>query len=213
MTTVAISGLPVATVINAADIVPFVQAGTTKSISKTLLFTSPALVTPAITNPTVTTGTFTSPALVTPALGIPSSGTVTNLTGTASININGTVGATTPATGAFTTASATTSVTTPSVITSGATALLLRPNGVTRMTVGADGDPITTAAPLAVTGALSTTTTIATGGYTVATLPAGTVGQRAYVTDATAPAYNTALTGGGSVTIPVFRNATIWVSA
>lgn len=35
-------------------------------------------------------------------LGTPSSGTVTNLTGTASININGTVGATTPSTGAFT---------------------------------------------------------------------------------------------------------------
>ena len=39
-------------------------------------------------------------------LGTPSSGVVTNLTGTASININGTVGATTPATGAFTTISA-----------------------------------------------------------------------------------------------------------
>jgi hypothetical protein len=49
----------------------------------------------------------TSPTLVTPALGTPSSGTVTNLTGTASININGTVGATTPTTGAFTTLSAT----------------------------------------------------------------------------------------------------------
>ena len=36
------------------------------------------------------------------ALGTPSSGTVTNLTGTASININGTVGATTPNTGTFT---------------------------------------------------------------------------------------------------------------
>ena len=36
------------------------------------------------------------------ALGTPSSGTVTNLTGTASININGTVGATTPTTGVFT---------------------------------------------------------------------------------------------------------------
>jgi hypothetical protein len=35
-------------------------------------------------------------------LGTPSSGTVTNLTGTASININGTVGATTPAAGSFT---------------------------------------------------------------------------------------------------------------
>jgi hypothetical protein len=42
-----------------------------------------------------------SPTLVTPALGTPSSGTVTNLTGTASININGTVGATTPTTGVF----------------------------------------------------------------------------------------------------------------
>jgi hypothetical protein len=44
------------------------------------------------------------------ALGTPSSGTVTNLTGTASININGTVGATTASTGAFTTTTATTSV-------------------------------------------------------------------------------------------------------
>ena len=44
-----------------------------------------------------------SPTLVTPALGTPASGVVTNLTGTASININGTVGATTPSTGNFTT--------------------------------------------------------------------------------------------------------------
>ena len=49
----------------------------------------------------------TSPTLVTPALGTPASGIVTNLTGTASININGTVGATTASTGAFTTISAT----------------------------------------------------------------------------------------------------------
>jgi len=74
MTTVAISALPVATVINATDIIPFVQpgppaAGTTKSITKTKLFDSPAIATPTITNPTVSTGTFTSPALVTPAIG------------------------------------------------------------------------------------------------------------------------------------------------
>lgn len=37
------------------------------------------------------------------ALGTPTSGIATNLTGTASININGTVGATTPASGSFTT--------------------------------------------------------------------------------------------------------------
>jgi hypothetical protein len=40
------------------------------------------------------------------ALGTPSGGTVTNLTGTASININGTVGATTPTTATFTTGTA-----------------------------------------------------------------------------------------------------------
>jgi len=44
------------------------------------------------------------------ALGTPSSGTVTNLTGTASININGTVGATTPAAGAFTSVTASTTL-------------------------------------------------------------------------------------------------------
>jgi len=43
-------------------------------------------------------------------LGTPSSGTVTNLTGTASININGTVGATTPTTGSFTTLAASSTV-------------------------------------------------------------------------------------------------------
>jgi hypothetical protein len=44
------------------------------------------------------------------ALGTPSSGTVTNLTGTASINVNGTVGATTASTGAFTTLAASSTV-------------------------------------------------------------------------------------------------------
>ena len=72
---------------------------------------------------------------------------------------------------------------------------------------------VATSTGLAVTGAISATTTIKTGGYTVATLPAGTVGMRAYVTDATAPTYNGALTGGGAVTVPVFYNGTAWVSA
>jgi hypothetical protein len=53
----------------------------------------------------------TSPTLVTPALGTPSSGVVTNLTGTASININGTVGATTPTTVVCTTLAASGSIT------------------------------------------------------------------------------------------------------
>jgi hypothetical protein len=52
-----------------------------------------------------------SPTLVAPALGTPASGVVTNLTGTASININGTVGATTASTGAFTTLTTSSTVT------------------------------------------------------------------------------------------------------
>ena len=43
-----------------------------------------------------------SPVLVTPNLGTPSAIVLTNASGTASININGTVGATTPAAGTFT---------------------------------------------------------------------------------------------------------------
>ena len=48
-------------------------------------------------------------------------------------------------------------------------------------------------------------------GYTVAALPNGVVGQRAYVTDASSPVFGSAVTGGGAVVIPVFRNATAWI--
>ena len=53
--------------------------------------------------------------------------------------------------------------------------------------------------------------------YTVATLPAtaanGMVqGAHAIVTDATAPTYLGALTGGGAVVCPVLYNGTAWVS-
>lgn len=64
-----------------------------------------------------------------------------------------------------------------------------------------------------VTGAISATTTLKSGGYTVATLPAGTAGMRAYVTDATTPTWLAALTGGGAVVAPVFHNGTAWLSA
>jgi hypothetical protein len=49
-------------------------------------------------------------------------------------------------------------------------------------------------------------------GYTVAGLPAGTQGDWAFVTDAAAPTYNAALTGGGAVVVPVFYNGAAWVS-
>lgn len=49
-------------------------------------------------------------------------------------------------------------------------------------------------------------------GYTVAGLPTGTEGDTAYVTDALTPTFGTAVVGGGAVRIPVFKNATQWVS-
>ena len=48
--------------------------------------------------------------------------------------------------------------------------------------------------------------------YTVATLPAaGTQGRRSWVTDALAPVFLAAPTGGGAVVCPVFDNGTAWV--
>lgn len=50
---------------------------------------------------------------------------------------------------------------------------------------------------------------------TVSTLPActaATKGQLRAVSDATAPTYNGALTGGGAVTVPVICNGTAWLA-
>ena len=49
--------------------------------------------------------------------------------------------------------------------------------------------------------------------YTVAGLPAGNQGDTAYVTDALAPAFLTAVVGGGAVVTPVFYDGTNWVAA
>ena len=85
------------------------------------------------------------------ALGTPSSGTVTNLTGTASININGTVGATTATTGSFTTVAASSTVTGAKLIPTGSSAtgngmylattdiLAFSTAGVERMRIGSAG--------------------------------------------------------------------------
>ena len=51
--------------------------------------------------------------------------------------------------------------------------------------------------------------------FTVATLPTCSTtykGGMAYVTDAVAPTYNAALTGGGAVVIPVFCNGSSWTA-
>ena len=62
-------------------------------------------------------------------------------------------------------------------------------------------------------GNLSVSGTIKTQGYTVATLPTGVTGARAYVTNALAPSYGATVVGGGAITIPVFYNGTNWIVA
>jgi hypothetical protein len=120
---ISVSGSPITTsgtlaltVAGTSGGIPYFSSGTTWATSaalaaNALVVGGGAGVAPA----TVTTGTGVVTALGVNtgssgafvvnggALGTPSSGTVTNLTGTASININGTVGGTTPAAGSFTT--------------------------------------------------------------------------------------------------------------
>ncbi len=63
------------------------------------------------------------------------------------------------------------------------------------------------------TGGILIDGSIATGGFTVATLPTNVpTGSRAYVTDATAPTFLGTLTGGGAVVCPVFYNGSAWVA-
>lgn len=111
---------PAFTVAGTSGGIPYFSSGTAWATSAALA--ANALVVgggAGVAPSTVTTGTGIltalaanvgsagAPVTFNGALGTPSSGTVTNLTGTASINIDGTVGATTPDTGAFTTLSAT----------------------------------------------------------------------------------------------------------
>jgi hypothetical protein len=47
-------------------------------------------------------------------------------------------------------------------------------------------------------------------GHTVATLPAGTTGMLAHVTDALAPVFGAAVVGGGTVMVPVYYTGAAW---
>ena len=86
MATIAISALPVANSQASADVLPIVQASTstTKQLSIANLFTSPALVTPAlgtVASGNISACTSTSMVMVTPVLGTPTSGNISNCTG------------------------------------------------------------------------------------------------------------------------------------
>jgi len=117
------------------------------------------------------------------ALGIPSSGTVTNLTGTASININGTVGATTASTGAFTTLSAT---------------------GVITSTLATGTAPFTVASTTQVANLNAATAGTATSATTATNLAGGAVGSVPYQNSAGATLFLT----GNTTTTPQFVTST-----
>jgi hypothetical protein len=123
------------------------------------------------------------------ALGTPSSGTVTNLTGTASININGTVGATTANTGAFTTISAS-GVITSTVVTGTAPFTVASTTQVANLNAASAGTA-TNANNIAITA----TTTGATNYLTFVTATSGNLPQLVN-SSITANAVNGTITGG-----------------
>ena len=61
------------------------------------------------------------------------------------------------------------------------------------------------------TGTVGFAVPVMLAAYTVASLPSGTVGDTAYVSDATTCVFGTAPTGSGSVKCPVFYNGSAWV--
>jgi hypothetical protein len=142
-----------------------VSVGTVTSVTGTSPVVSSGGNTPTISMPAATTSvsgyltstdwnTFNGKYSIGGALGTPSSGTVTNLTGTASININGTVGATTANTGAFTTLSASSTV-----------------SGTGFSTYLASPPAIGGAAAAAITGTTITATTFSGSGAGLTSIP------------------------------------------
>ena len=106
MTNIAISALPVAASQAGADVLPIVQAttNTTKQLSVTNLFTSPAFVTPVLGTPTsgnLSNCTSTSMVLTTPVLGA-ATGTSLSTTGNIVISSTGKHGYTTGSGGTVT---------------------------------------------------------------------------------------------------------------
>jgi hypothetical protein len=120
MTTIAISALPVATVMNPADVMPIVQSGTTKQLTKTLLFTNPTLVAPVIGAGTGTSLAVTAAVTSSGTAGVGyatgAGGTVTQASSrTTGVTLNKTTGAITLVSAAGSATAATFTVTNSTV--------------------------------------------------------------------------------------------------
>lgn len=134
----------------------------------------------------VNIGSAGAPVLFNGALGTPTAGTVTNLTGTASININGTVGATTPTTGVFTT-----------LVAGSTTSLLLGTAGSAVGNIGFRNATSGTITLAPVAGALGTVTlTLPAITDTIVVL---TATQTLTNKTLTSPTINTATIGGATL--------------
>jgi lysophospholipase L1-like esterase len=137
------------------------------------------------------------------------------LTGAATQNVYNTISTTVNAFGASTTATIFGNSTAAVTYNIGANATATATTKAINIgTSGASGSTTNITLGSSVSGSTSTTTingTFKSTGFTVATLPTGSVGLNAYVTDALAPAYNTTVVGGGAVTIKVFHNGTNWI--
>lgn len=68
------------------------------------------------------------------------------------------------------------------------------------------------AGTMGITGVTTLGAPVILKAYTVATLPAGTIGMVAYVTDALAPAFLATVVGGGAIVTPVFYNGSNWIA-
>jgi hypothetical protein len=95
----------------------------------------------------------------------------------------------------------------------GAVKAISREEGMRSTRLSFETGTITTDGVLTIPKDVTGTLALELKGYLVASLPVGTVGDKAYVTDATSPTYLGTLTGGGSVICPVFYNGSAWISA
>jgi len=71
-------------------------------------------------------------------------------------------------------------------------------------------DPLVMLAKVEADGSVVSTRKVRTGVFTAATLPAGVVGDRAFVSDALTQSFGAVVAGGGAIGTPVYYDGTNW---